>query len=285
MPRAARLKPRRAAATMVAPFTPAPPGDPPMPRRDILPPGIVGQNRTMVTPHYAVMPPDGILESRLPGFTRTRIRFHTSPAMGANFAQALLEMEEGGGTTGTLQDGLEHFLYLLDGEAEIVADDQTRRLDAGGYAFVAPGRPYAIRAIGGAARAIWIKRPYTSAEGIAPPASFFGHRNQVARVNKHTRGRAWQTLLGEADMAMDMEINILSFAPGTYFPFVETHIMQHGLYMLEGQGLYLLGREWHECWAGDFIWMGAYVPQQFYATGWGETSYLLYKDVNRDVVF
>jgi (S)-ureidoglycine aminohydrolase len=82
---------------------------------------------------------------------------------------------------------------------------------------------------------------------------------------------------------MDMEVNILSFEPGTYFPFVETHIMEHGLYMLEGQGLYLLGREWHECWAGDFIWMGPYVPQQFYATGWGETAYLLYKDVNRDV--
>ena len=253
--------------------------------RDILPPGIFGHNRTMVTPHYAVMPPEGILESRLPGFARTKIRFHTSPAMGANFAQALLEMEDGGGTTTPLQDGLEHFLYVLDGTAEIVADGQARHLDAGGYAYIAAGRACAIRAMGGPARAIWIKRPYVPAEGIAPRASFFGHRRDVPKVNKHTRGRAWQTLLGEADLSMDMEINILSFEPGTYFPFVETHIMQHGLYMLEGQGLYLLGREWHECWAGDFIWMGAYVPQQFYATGWGETAYLLYKDVNRDVRF
>lgn len=256
-----------------------------MTRRDILPPGIAGHNRTMVTPHYAVMPPEGILESRLPGFAKTKIRFHTSPAMGANFAQALLEIEPGGGTPAPLNDGLEHVLYVTEGEAEILADTQAQRLDAGGFAYVAAGRPYAIRAVDGPAKAIWIKRPYRAAQGIAPRASFFGHRREVPKVNKHTRGRDWQALLGEADMGMDMEVNILSFAPGTYFPFVETHVMQHGLYMLEGQGLYLLGREWHECWAGDFIWMGAYVPQQFYATGWGETAYLLYKDVNRDVTF
>lgn len=256
-----------------------------MTRRDTIPPGIAGHNRTMVTPHHAVMPPEGILESRLPGFEKTKIRFQTSPAMGANFAQALLEIDDGGGTPVPMQDGLEHFLFVLDGQAEIIADGQSRQCDAGGFAYVAAGRPYAIRALGGPAKAIWIKRPYVPATGIVPRASFFGHRHDVPKVNKHTRGRSWQTLLGEADMAMDMEVNILSFEPGTYFPFVETHIMQHGLYMLEGQGLYLLGREWHECWAGDFIWMGAYVPQQFYATGWSETAYLLYKDVNRDVIF
>ncbi|HEY9568980.1 MAG TPA: hypothetical protein VIR38_12880, partial [Thalassobaculum sp.] len=143
----------------------------------------------------------------------------------------------------------------------------------------------AIRARGVAARAIWLRKPYESVAGIAPRAAFSGRRDDVPRLYKHTAGRAWQTLLGEADMAMDMEVNILSFAPGTYFPYVETHVMEHGLYMLEGQGLYLLGREWHECWAGDFIWMGPYVPQQFYATGWGESAYLLYKNVNRDVRF
>lgn len=253
-------------------------------KRDVLPPGIFGSNRTMVTPHYAVMPPEGVLESRLPGFERTKIHFHTSPAMGARFAQALVVMEEGGGT-GAREDGLEHFFYVLDGEAEIGADDDVRRLGPGGFAYVPSGAPYGLRAVAGPARAIWIKRPCVPARGIAARGAFFGTSADVPRVNKHTRGRTWQMLLGEADLSMDMEVNILAFAPGTYFPFVETHIMEHGLYMLEGQGLYLLGRETHECWKGDFIWMGPYVPQQFYATGWGETSYLLYKDVNRDVTF
>jgi (S)-ureidoglycine aminohydrolase len=53
--------------------------------------------------------------------------------------------------------------------------------------------------------------------------------------------------------------------------------------MLEGQGLYLLGDDWHEIWADDFIWMGPFCPQQFYPTGFGEAVYLLYKNMNRDV--
>jgi (S)-ureidoglycine aminohydrolase len=254
--------------------------------RQTIPPGIFGANRTMVTPNYAVMPPEGILPSRMAGFVGTQIRFHTSPAMGARFAQALLDIGPDGGTTAPREDGLEHFLYVTDGALEIGVPGETRRLGPGGYCYVPAGLAYVIRA--GAelsGRAIWIKRPYEPAPGVAPPGLRFGARDAVARVNKHTDGRHWQALLGEADLAMDMEVNILSFAPGTYFPFVETHVMEHGLYMLEGQGLYLLGRDWHECWVGDFIWMGAYVPQQFYATGWAETAYLLYKDVNRDVRF
>ncbi|BFL65733.1 Cupin superfamily protein (plasmid) [Roseomonas mucosa] len=251
--------------------------------RQVLPPGIFGHNRTMVTPHYAVMPPEGILESRLPGFQGTKIRFHTSPAMGAAFAQALLEIASGGGTVSPQDDGLQHFFYVLDGEVEFSADGEGRHAGAGHFCYVPARSAYSLRALNAAARVIWIRKPYQPAPGIAPRGAFFGQRDAVPKVNKHTQGRNWQALLGEADMAMDMEINILSFAPGTYFPFVETHVMEHGLYMLEGQGLYLLGREWHECWAGDFVWMGPYVPQQFYATGWGETAYLLYKNVNRDV--
>ena len=133
------------------------------------------------------------------------------------------------------------------------------------------------------AQALWVKRPYTAVEGIAPPKAKFGHRDDAPREDVLGRWRYW--LLGTGDMSMDFEMNIMGFGPGTHFHCVETHIMEHGLYMLQGQGLQLLGTDWHEIWEGDFIWMGPYVPQQFYATGWGGAEYLLYKDVNRDVAF
>lgn len=193
-------------------------------------------------------------------------------------------MTQGGGTLRPIADGLEHFLYVLAGELDVGAGGERRGLAAGGYAFVPAGTPLELHA-SAAVRAIWIKRPYEAVSGHAPPAVLFGHRDQVERRLKHTDGRAWQQLLPDEDVGFDMAVNILSFAPGTHFPFVETHIMEHGLYMLHGQGLYLLGRDWHECWEGDFIWMGSYVPQQFYCTGWGEAAYLLYKDINRDVRF
>ena len=248
------------------------------------PPGIFGHDRTRVTPHYAVMPPQGILESRLPGWKDTLVRFQTSPAMGAAFAQALLEIAEGGGTAGAVRDGLEHFFYVVSGQIHMSAGSLQSVLGPGGYGYVPAGTAMQMTAAD-ASRVIWIKRPYETVAGYEPPPPMFGMRNDVPRVNKHTEGRYWQHLLPPGDMAFDLEVNILGFAPGNYFPFVETHIMEHGLYMLEGQGLYLLGGEWHECWTDDFIWMGPYCPQQFYCTGWEGAAYLLYKNVNRDVRF
>lgn len=249
------------------------------------PPGIFGHNRTMVTPHYAVMPPEGILESRLPGWRDTLVRFHTSPSMGARFAQALLELAPGGGTVAAVRDGLEHFLYVVAGGITVGCGDRETSLSVGGYAYCPTGNALTVRANGSPAKAIWIKRPYQPADGHPTPKALFGDRNTVERQRKHTDGRTWQHLLPDEDLGFDMAVNILSFAPGTHFPFVETHIMEHGLYLLQGQGLYLLGRDWHECWTGDFIWMGSYVPQQFYCTGWEEAAYLLYKNINRDVDF
>ena len=140
------------------------------------PPGIFGHNRTMVTPHYAVMPPEGILESRLPGFRDTLLRFHTSPSMGARFAQALLEAAPGGGTIQPISDGLEHFLYVVSGSLTVAADHDGRMLIAGGYAYVPSGASLELEAGGEGARAIWIKRPYEPAPGHAAPHALFGNQ-------------------------------------------------------------------------------------------------------------
>lgn len=245
-----------------------------------IPPGIIGHNRARLTPHYAVFPPPGIMDSLLPGLEGCILRFMTSKPMGARFAQAMLLVAAGGGTTAPIADGVRHFLYVLEGGLEV----NGRALTPGGYAYLPAGETLAFRNTGSAeARALWVKKPYASVPGIAAPSARFGHRDDAPREDVQGRWRYW--LLGTADMSMDFEMNIMGFSPGSHFHCVETHIMEHGLYMLQGQGLQLLGTDWHEIWTGDFIWMGSYVPQQFYATGWGGAEYLLYKDVNRDVTF
>ena len=248
------------------------------------PPRSIGHNRSMVTSHYAMMPPEGILVSLLPGFERTIVRFQTSPEMGARFAQCLLEIEPDGGTTAARNDGLEHFLFVVAGAAMVGAGEQQQRVTAGGFAYIPAGTPYAIRNAGAElASVLWVKRRYIPLPGIATPAVRFGHRDTVQKTAFPGGGRWRQFLLGNAAMEFDFEMNLMGFAPGTHFPAVETHIMEHGLVMVEGQGMQLLGRDWHEVWAGDFIWMGPYCPQQFFCTGDGEAVYLLYKNVNRDV--
>ncbi len=249
-----------------------------------VPPGVIGHNRSLFARNYAILPPDGMFPSLLPGLRDAQVYYQATPLMGARFAQGTLEVFPGGGTTAPRDDGYEHFLYVQSGTLEIAAGRESASLEPGGFAYIPAGTALSFVNTGEAAsRAIWIKRRYVPAPGQDAPVPRFGSRDTTPRTTVDDSGRWRQYLLGTADMAMDFEMNVMGFAPGTHFHCVETHVFEHGLVMLEGQGLQLLDRDWHELWAGDFVWMGSFVPQQFYCTGWEGAAYLLYKDVNRDV--
>jgi (S)-ureidoglycine aminohydrolase len=207
--------------------------------------------------------------------------FQTSPQMGAKFVQALLVMPAGGTGVPGRMDGISHFYYVIEGICDITIGSERHALTAGGYAYLPPGTPHRLATAEGA-RIAWIRKKFDDA-GLGAPPAIVRHTSDVTHTLRHTIGRSWQHLLPEEDLRYDFAVNILHFRPGTHFAMVETHIMEHGLLMLAGQGMYLLGRTWHEVWKDDFIWMGPYCPQQFYPTGWGDAAYLLYKDVNRDV--
>ena len=83
------------------------------------------------------------------------------------------------------------------------------------------------------------------------------------------------------DRAFDFRVNTMTYQPGAELPAVEIHVMEHGLLMLEGGGIYLLGSQWYPVHAGDFIWMKAYCPQWFGAIGKQPAKYLIYKDWDR----
>ncbi|URE06710.1 protein kinase G11A-like [Musa troglodytarum] len=80
----------------------------------------------------------------------------------------------------------------------------------------------------------------------------------------------------------DFNIHIMDFQPGEYLNVKEVHYNQHGLLLLEGQGIYRLGDSWYPVQAGDVIWMAPFVPQWYAALGKTPSRYLLYKDVNRN---
>jgi (S)-ureidoglycine aminohydrolase len=89
-------------------------------------------------------------------------------------------------------------------------------------------------------------------------------------------------LLPVDDPAFDFAMSLLRFAPGVGLDKVEIHDEEHGLYMTQGGGIYLLGDEHLEVTEGDFIYMAPYCPQSFTASGEGDAEYLLYKDTWRD---
>ena len=90
-----------------------------------------------------------------------------------------------------------------------------------------------------------------------------------------------KTLL-PTEPSFDLAVNSSPSDPARRLPLVEVHVMEHGLLMLEGQGVYRLADAWYPVQQGDVIWMAAYCPQWFVAMGKGPARYLYYKDVNRD---
>ncbi|MFI5371646.1 MAG: (S)-ureidoglycine aminohydrolase [Candidatus Eisenbacteria bacterium] len=239
------------------------------------------ESRAVVHRRYAILPPEGIPESVLPGWEATRARVLAAPAMGAAFVEILLELDAGGGGDHQLAERVEAFFYVLDGEATLARGGRTHTLAAGGYAYLVPGSAFALRATRGA-RLLWLKKTYMPLPGHAP--------GEVVGKESTVKG---EPFMGDPELllkkllpdtlAYDMAMNIFTFQTGSSLPVTETHVMEHGLYLFEGQGVYYLGHEWHEVHSGDFIWMGPYCPQSFHATGATPARYIYYKDVNRDV--
>jgi (S)-ureidoglycine aminohydrolase len=243
-------------------------------------PGLV-HSRAVVKRNYAILPLAGVAVSALPEWTNTVARVLAAPAMGARFAEYLLELGPRGGSDQRLAETVEAFFFVLEGEIGLTHDGRARNLKSGGFAYLNPGTRFTVEARS-AARLLWLKKVYQPF-GQPPTNDLVGNEADMpGETYMGIEGLLLKTLL-PADPSFDMAMNIFTFPPGFSLPVVETHVMEHGLWMLEGRGVYYLGDTWYEVEAGDFIWMGPYVPQSFYATGNTPSRYIYYKDVHRDV--
>ncbi|MGH7177655.1 MAG: (S)-ureidoglycine aminohydrolase [Tepidisphaeraceae bacterium] len=239
-------------------------------------------SRTRVRSRYALLPLEGFPVSRLPDWTLTEARILAAPALGARFAQYLLDLQPEGGLRRAPDRRIESFIYVLSGQVNVNAGQGDNALTEGGFAFIPHTSPHSLCATA-ASRLLMLRKEFEPAAGIAPPGPVFGNQSQVRAEtylgNEHAR---LQTLLPD-EQAYDMAMNIFTFDPGHCLPYVETHVMEHGLYFLEGKGVYYLGEDWMEVQRDDFIWMGPYCPQSFYATGPTPSRYIYYKNVNREI--
>lgn len=238
--------------------------------------------RTRVRPRYALLPLEGYPASHLPQWTATEARVLASPALGAEFVQYLLDIETGGGTKHEADGQIEIFFYILSGKVELRVGGDGHTLGEGGYALIPRSDGFSLSA-SAQSRVIALRKRFEPAPGMSDPASLVGNASDVpADIWMEIEGARLQTLIPD-DPQYDIAMNIFTFEPGYSLPVVETHVMEHGLYFIQGKGLYYLDAEWMEVEAGDFIWMGPYVPQSFYATGTVASKYLYYKNVNREI--
>jgi (S)-ureidoglycine aminohydrolase len=247
-------------------------------------------DRAMFTEAYAVIPKGvmrDIVTSHLPFWEDTRLWVLARPLTGfaETFSQYIVEVGPGGGSERPEQDPeAEGVLFVVEGGIELTLAGAKHVLKPGGYAFIPPASDWSLRNRGGeAARFHWIRKRYQAVDGMPPPEAFVTNEQDVEPIAMPgTEGR-WVTtrFVDMADMRHDMHVNIVTFQPGGIIPFAETHVMEHGLYVLEGQAVYRLNQDWVEVQAGDFMWLRAFCPQACYAGGPAPFRYLLYKDVNR----
>jgi (S)-ureidoglycine aminohydrolase len=196
-----------------------------------------------------------------------------------------MEVGPGGGSDRPETDaGAEAALFVVGGQPELAIQDDHHQLGPGSFAYLPPGCAWRLHNTGSEpARFHWIRKRYQHVDGLDVPPAFVTNEADIEpNPMPGTDGR-WATtrFVDPDDLRHDMHITIVTFAPGAVIPFAETHVMEHGLYVLQGKAVYRLNEDWVEVQEGDFMWLRAFCPQACYAGGPGPFRYLLYKDMNR----
>lgn len=250
-------------------------------------------DRAVFTEAYAVLPRGtmtDIVTSNLPFWDGTRLWIIARPLSGfaETFSQYVVEVAPGGGSDRPETDpAAEAVLFVVSGSLVLSLDGEEHELREGGYAFLPAAQRWSLRNRGDVAASFhWIRKAYQRVDGIDAPEAFVTNEAQVAAEPMPGSGAVWTTqrFVDPADVRHDMHVNIVNFEPGGVIPFPETHVMEHGLYVLQGKAVYLLNSDWVEVQEGDFMWLRAFCPQACYAGGPERFRYLLYKDVNRHAV-
>jgi (S)-ureidoglycine aminohydrolase len=238
----------------------------------------LGATRSSLKPDHLLQTPDTFIRTPLNGAPDVEFIVHTAPQLGAEFTQMTAEFSSGGSLAPA---PAQRFLYILEGELSLEVASQTHTLASGGFAYIPEGAPHTVTAIT-KSRAALIEKPYELSSSADQPQFLIGKEADVYAnaAIPGDEGLRIQLLIPDSP-AHDFAVNIMTYDPGTALPMVEIHIMEHGLLMLQGGGIYRLGDNWYPVQAGDFIYMAPYCPQWFGALGKQSAKYLIYKDWRR----
>ena len=237
----------------------------------------LGNTRSAHQPNHLLLTPDTFVRTTLPGMTGCAAIVHAGPALGARFTQYTAEFEPGGELGGTIA---QRFVFVIEGAVKLDVRNQPSELSAHGYAYVPAGLEHRITATQ-KSRVVVIEKVYESLPTIPPPHLIVSHEDKVAsHPLGDDPGLQVKCLLPD-EMSFDFAVNTMVYQPGVALNMVEMHVMEHGLIMLEGGGIYRLGDSWYPVTAGDFIWMAPWCPQWFGAIGKVPAKYLIYKNWNR----
>jgi (S)-ureidoglycine aminohydrolase len=237
----------------------------------------LGQTRSSHQRNHLLLTADTFVRTSLPGMKSCSAIVHIGPAMGARFTEYTAEFETGGELGSTTA---QRFIYVIEGSVNVEANGKTSGLGARGYAYLPEGLHHRVMSTR-ASRIIVIEKPYQALDSVEPPGLIVSSEDAVASHPLDDDPSLQVKCLLPDEMNFDCAVNTMVYQPGAALSMVEMHVMEHGLRMLEGGGIYRLGDSWYAVTAGDFIWMGPWCPQWFGAIGKVPAKYLIYKDFHR----
>ncbi|MDB5191736.1 MAG: Cupin 2 conserved barrel domain protein [Segetibacter sp.] len=236
--------------------------------------------RSVVKRNHAVISPDGYINSNVPGWTNCTVNVIINEQMGANLCQTLIKFKENGQLTGSTKSS-QVFFYIVCGGCTATVAGETKPLEKGQFVYVPVNCEYLFNDAPGGTEILTFHKVYEPLEGYQTPSVLFGDAANVPGPSYLNDDALRLQVLLPDDLSFDMAVNIFTYDPGGHLPMVETHIMEHGLMYLQGQGVYMLDHEWYPIKKGDSIWMAPYCQQWFTAMGKEPAVYIYYKNVNR----
>jgi len=237
----------------------------------------LGQTRSSQKSNHLLITPDTFVRNPLPGMKKCMAIVHAGPAVGARFTQYTAEFEAGG-ELGSTQS--QRFIFVMEGNVTVEINGKRNKLGTRGYAYLPEGLPHRVVSAK-TSRVSVIEKPYQALPSIEPPRLIVSNEQDVSSHSLGDDPDLRVRCLLPDQMNFDFAVNTMTFQPGASLSMVEMHVMEHGLMMLEGGGIYRLGESWYPVTAGDFIWMAPWCPQWFGALGKVPAKYLIYKDWNR----
>ena len=241
---------------------------------------LFGSTRAHIGTRHALITPTNHVNSSIPGITGATAVVLINRAMGAKFAQTLVTFQKDGRATVTASE-VQTFGYFISGGGRLAIGQEMQKGAPGHYFYVPAGQAWSLTVPKPGTQLMLFQKKYVPLEGVAAPKAIIGDAARVKGVPFLGDPAANLQVLLPDDPSFDMAVNVFAYQPGGHLPFVEVHLMEHGLVMLDGQGVYRLEDSWYPVQAGDVIWMAPYCAQWFVAMGKTPASYLYYKDVNR----
>ncbi|XP_077244861.1 ureidoglycine aminohydrolase [Tasmannia lanceolata] len=238
-----------------------------------------GFTRSVYRRDHALITPESHVFSPIPDWINTLGAYLITPAMGSHFVMFLAKMQENSKSALPPQD-VERFLFVIQGSVILSNGSATsHRLLVDSYAYLPANFDHSVECHKSATLVVFERRYFNLENQV--PEHIVGSTDMQPLLE--TPGEIFELRkLLPTSAPYDFNIHIMDFQPGEYLNVKEVHYNQHGLLLLEGQGIYRLGDSWYPLQAGDAIWMAPFVPQWYAALGKTRSRYLLYKDVNRN---